>query len=78
MNLVEHAARVSGTVPVMQLEPESKAIGAPAKQQWFDLNTRMMDVAFVDDPIQCEESTCERIRNEYKFAERKDWVASNK
>lgn len=54
----------------------SAPVGNPVTRSYRDLNGRLMNVAFVDDPIQCEEPTCTELK-EYRFASRLDWAQGN-
>jgi len=78
INLVEHADRVHGTLPVTPLTKLREPVGKPQRQSWADLNSRLMNVAFVDDPIQCDEELCETLMENYYFAERVDWAQGNR
>lgn len=42
---------------------EDKMITAPARK----LNSKMFDVAFAGEPIQCGQQTCQELRDEYDF-----------
>jgi hypothetical protein len=77
VNLISHAARKEGTLPVLPVSPRGTPVGTPQAQEYAALNAKLMDVAFVDDPIQCEGAVCDTLRTDYHFAGRKDWTAAN-
>ncbi|BEJ14671.1 hypothetical protein CspHIS471_0404380 [Cutaneotrichosporon sp. HIS471] len=77
VNLISHMARKEGTVPVLPVSKPGNPVGAPQMEEYADLNAKLMDVAFVDDPIQCEGEVCDTLREQYRFAERKDWTTAN-
>jgi hypothetical protein len=78
INLVEHAERTRGTLPVTPLTQQLQPVGAPRNRTWTDLNDQLMDVAFVDEPIQCDPGVCKTLKKHYIFAERKDWSQANR
>lgn len=78
INLVEHADRTDGALPVTPLKPPLEATGPPRDRKWTELNDQLMDVAFVDDPIQCDPKVCAVLARDYVFAERKDWSQGNR
>jgi hypothetical protein len=41
------------------------------------LNPDLVDVAFVDDPIQCSPDECARVRANYRFGKRVTWKEGN-
>lgn len=43
-----------------------------------ELNGDLVDVAFVDEPIQCEQETCDELKETYQFADRIDFSQGNK
>lgn len=53
-------------------------VGAAQPKEYAQLNRELMDVAFVDEPIQCEGGVCDKLKQQYHFADRKDWTAANK
>ncbi|KLT43587.1 hypothetical protein CC85DRAFT_272298 [Cutaneotrichosporon oleaginosum] len=77
VNLVSHAARREGTLPVLPVSPPSSPVGAPEMREYASLNKQLLDAAFVDEPIQCEGDVCNELREQYHFADRKDWTAAN-
>ncbi|KAL7419480.1 hypothetical protein Q5752_006318 [Cryptotrichosporon argae] len=77
VNLVSHAAMTDGTVPVYPVPPPSTAIGGPEQNPWADLNAALVDVGFVDEPIQCDSEVCDVVRKAYAFKERKTWAEGN-
>lgn len=52
-------------------------VGNAVAKEYAELNRDLMDVAFVDDPIQCEGDVCDTLRQQYHFGERKDWTEAN-
>ncbi|WOO78997.1 Beta-1,2-xylosyltransferase 1 [Vanrija pseudolonga] len=78
MNLLNITARDNGTLPVLKLTSRGEAVGHPVQKDLSKLNDQLMDVAFVDTPIQCEpKALCDQISKEYKFGDRMTWVAAN-
>jgi hypothetical protein len=77
VNLVSRTAQISGHVPVLPLKPLNKPVGAPHNQPLIQLNRDLMDVAFVDEPIQCEPEECVKVKGEYKFGTRLNWAQAN-
>lgn len=77
INLVSHTARTSGQTPVYDVPEPLKAVGSPRDTALSELNADLVDVAFVDEAIQCDSELCEEIGKEYKFGVRKDWAAGN-
>ncbi|WVR05878.1 hypothetical protein IAU60_002904 [Kwoniella sp. DSM 27419] len=72
INLVHRGAQKDGYLPVLDpstAQPVDKPLGR--------LNDEMMDVAFVDEAIQCDEHVCRTIEKDYKFGERKNWDQGN-
>lgn len=45
--------------------------------QLSELNNELVDVGFVDEPIQCDPEVCADVRKNYKFAGRKTWDEGN-
>jgi hypothetical protein len=77
MNLVSRAASTSGQVPVLPLTPLHKPVGTPHNHPLSELNADLMDVAFVDEPIQCSPAECAQIKKEYRYGGRVNWVQGN-
>ncbi|GMK58662.1 hypothetical protein CspeluHIS016_0601040 [Cutaneotrichosporon spelunceum] len=77
VNLISHGTRKEGTVPVLPVTPAGAPVGAAHAQEYAALNKKLLDVAFVDEPIQCERGGCETLLEQYHFADRKDWTAAN-
>lgn len=77
MNLVSRTMTMKGQIPVLPLTPLHKPVGTPHNVPLAELNSELMDVAFVNEPIQCDPTECARIKKEYKYGERKDWQSSN-
>lgn len=77
VNLVSRTAQTSGQLPVLPLTPLHKAVGAPHNQPLAQLNAELMDVAFVDEPIQCAPTECAQVKGAYKFGTRLNWAQAN-
>nr|XP_018267302.1 uncharacterized protein I303_01287 [Kwoniella dejecticola CBS 10117]OBR89460.1 hypothetical protein I303_01287 [Kwoniella dejecticola CBS 10117] len=80
INLVSKTAEPLGHIPVFDvpaLHNPNKPVGAPRNTPLSQLNAELMDVAFVDEAIQCDRHVCRQIQEGYKFAGRKDWSQGN-
>ncbi|WWC86254.1 uncharacterized protein L201_001127 [Kwoniella dendrophila CBS 6074] len=81
INLVSKTSQTLGDIPVFkvpsaadnQLEP----VGKPNNIPLNNLNDHLMDVAFVDQAIQCDSNVCKQVEQDYKFGSRKDWSQGN-
>lgn len=63
---------------MLKLTSRGEAVGHPVQKDLSKLNSQLMDVAFVDNPIQCEpKALCDQLSKEYKFGNRMTWVAAN-
>ncbi|GFZ43509.1 hypothetical protein JCM24511_01229 [Saitozyma sp. JCM 24511] len=77
VNLVERTALDEGYLPLLDVTPDNAPVGAPRQTLIDRLNTDLMDVAFVDEPIQCDPEICEIVKETYAYKGRKDWKAGN-
>ncbi|WVW82295.1 hypothetical protein I302_104301 [Kwoniella bestiolae CBS 10118] len=80
INLVSHSAEPLGHIPVFDVPPSynpNKPVGEPQNLPLSQLNAELMDVAFVDEAIQCDPKICRRVQAGYKFGARKDWSQGN-
>jgi hypothetical protein len=77
VNLVERTAQDEGYLPLLDVTPDNAPVGPPRKTLIDRLNTELMDVAFVDEPIQCDPEICEIVKETYAYKGRKDWNAGN-
>jgi hypothetical protein len=80
IRLVEQATRHAGTVPIIQpaSSPEM-AVGKPESAQVGPLNDLLLDVAFVGEPIQCQDQhICDELKNTFEFRGRQGWDKANK
>jgi hypothetical protein len=67
----------AGSIPVLPNTQAGRAVGLTREIPLDELNEDMMDIAFVEEPIQCEPETCAKLKNGYKFGERMTWDDSN-
>nr|XP_031859158.1 uncharacterized protein CI109_005353 [Kwoniella shandongensis]KAA5526230.1 hypothetical protein CI109_005353 [Kwoniella shandongensis] len=77
VNLVSRAAQNTGQLPMLDITPPNAPVGSPRDTPLSQLNADLMDVAFVDEAIQCDEKVCEVVQGRYTFGERKDWSQGN-
>jgi hypothetical protein len=77
VNLVERTALDEGYLPLLDVTPDNAPVGPPRKTLIDRLNADLMDVAFVDEPIQCDPEICEIVKETYAYKGRKDWNAGN-
>nr|XP_019015081.1 uncharacterized protein I206_01169 [Kwoniella pini CBS 10737]OCF53862.1 hypothetical protein I206_01169 [Kwoniella pini CBS 10737] len=80
INLVSKTAEPLGHIPVLDVPSQhnpNKPVGAPRNTPLSQLNAELMDVAFVDQAIQCDQDVCYQIQEGYKFAGRKTWSQGN-
>ncbi|OCF73807.1 hypothetical protein I204_05651 [Kwoniella mangroviensis CBS 8886] len=80
VNLVSRSAEPIGHVPVFDVPPSynpNKPVGEPHNVPLSQLNAELMDVAFVDEAIQCDPKVCRRVQAGYKFGSRMDWSQGN-
>lgn len=77
INLVSRTSFDSGSIPVLPNTTPGRAVGLAHETPMDELNEDMMDIAFVDEPIQCEPETCAKVKNGYKFADRMTWDETN-
>jgi hypothetical protein len=66
-----------GSIPVLPNTQLGRAVGLTREVPMDELNEDMMDIAFVDEPIQCEPETCAKVKHGYKFGDRMTWDESN-
>ena len=52
-------------------------IGLAQVKSLGELNEELVDVAFVDEPIQCDQEVCDDMKKIYHFDERVDWAHGN-
>lgn len=78
VNLVSRSARVTGLTPVFDVSDPSRPVGVPRDTALSQLNADLVDVGFVDEPIQCDPEVCAEVKQNYKFVERKDWSQCNR
>ena len=77
MNLVSHGARVTGLTPVFDVSDPLRPVGKPRDTALSQLNADLVDVGFVDEPIQCDPEVCLEVKKNYKFVERKNFSQCN-
>ena len=77
INLVSHTSRTTGNTPVYSISDPLESVGSPRDTALSQLNADLVDVAFVDEPIQCDPKVCAEIEKDYKFGARKDWTEGN-
>ena len=75
--LVDRAARTSGDLPILPIVKAQSSVGHANDIEVSRLNGELVDVAFVDEPIQCDKEVCEDMRKMYHFGGRKDWSEGN-
>lgn len=73
INLVSHTSRRNGDIPVYDVPGPLQAVGAPLDTPLSQLNSDLVDVAFVDEAIQCDPPVCKEIGRDYKFGGRRIW-----
>lgn len=78
VNLVGHGNAETGSLPVYPLTSPGEPVGQPIDRSYSGLNRELLDVAFVEKPIQCAEKDCEILQNEYRWEERMTWPEANK
>lgn len=61
----------------MPVTNEFAAVGQPRTMELAELNHELMDIGFVDEPIQCDPDECAEIKSKYAFKGRKSWKESN-
>lgn len=52
-------------------------VGEAELVQLAQLNTDLMDIGFVDEPIQCDPAECKEVKAKYAFKSRKTWDEAN-
>ncbi|WVQ82763.1 hypothetical protein IAT38_004895 [Cryptococcus sp. DSM 104549] len=77
INLVHQTSQTSGSLPLLPASPATTPVGAAQDSPLADLNAKLMDVAFVDEAIQCDEAVCKEVQKGYKFGSRKNWAEGN-
>ncbi|ODO07250.1 hypothetical protein L198_00829 [Cryptococcus wingfieldii CBS 7118] len=78
INLVQHTGQKEGTLPVLPPALDSSSpVGYPVETPLGDLNDDLVDVAFVDHAIQCDDAVCDEIQENYHFGDRKTWAEGN-
>jgi len=76
-NLVTQTARTSGDLHVLPVVDMSTPIGLAQAKSLGELNEDLVDVAFVDEPIQCDKEICDDMKKIYHFGERVNWAHGN-
>ncbi|KAI5451156.1 hypothetical protein NCC49_002032 [Naganishia albida] len=80
VRLVDQATQHAGTVPIIPPAASSDtAVGKPEPAQVGPLNDLLLDVAFVGEPIQCQDQhICDELKNTFEFRGRQGWDKANK
>lgn len=79
--LVEMANSVEGEIVVLPPPREGeqlKPIGEGVKWPKARINPAIMDISFAGSPVQCEEPTCEELRNHFDWRKRMDTQESSR
>ncbi|KAK8865940.1 hypothetical protein IAR55_001089 [Kwoniella newhampshirensis] len=77
INLVSRAAQTTGHIPMLDITSPSDPVGMAKDTPLAQLNADLMDVAFVDQAIQCDKKVCAIVEQNYKFGGRKNWKEGN-
>ena len=78
INLVSRTAKNDGVLPVLSPKGDPQTpVGEPELHPFSSLNSELTDVAFVDEPIQCDAKTCASLKENYHFAGRRNWTEAN-
>ncbi len=64
-------------MPLLHEHKRLKPVGQPDHFRVSELNEVLMDVAFVDEPIQCDQKVCQEMQEVFTFGDRKDWAQGN-
>lgn len=76
-NLVSQTARTSGDLHVLPVHHSKKPLGDARTRSLSELNADLVDVAFVDEPIQCDKGVCDDMKKMYHFGDRVNWQQGN-
>lgn len=77
VNLVSHANAETGSLPVYPLTGPGEPVGKPVDRSYSGLNKNLLDVAFVETPIQCAPKDCATLQEDYRWEERMNWADAN-